>query len=68
MSYAVFHTEKLYFLVLKSQVNQIYIINRCSSLSAVRTTSPISPTGTYKPTVRAPFWSSHVTMPVIPSG
>lgn len=59
----VFHTESL-----KSQMNQIYLIYHCSSLSAVRTTSPISPTGTYKPTVRAPFWSSRVTTPVIPSG
>lgn len=59
----VFHTESL-----KSQMIQNYLIYHCSSLSAVRTTSPISPTGTYKPTVRAPFWSSRVTTPVIPSG
>lgn len=33
-----------------------------------RTTSPISPTETYKPSVRAPFWCSRVTTPVTLSG
>lgn len=39
-----------------------------SGLSAARTTSPISSTGTYKPSVHAPSWCSRATTPVIPSG
>ena len=38
------------------------------SVSAVRTTSPTSPTETSKPSAHAPSWSSRVTTPAIPSG
>lgn len=34
----------------------------------MRTTSPISPTEMYAPSVHAPLWSSRVTTPAIPSG
>lgn len=38
------------------------------SLSAARTTSPISPTGTSRPSAHTPCWCNRVTTPAIPSG
>lgn len=39
-----------------------------SQLSAARSTSPITPTGTCKPSARAPSWCSRATTPATPTG